>query len=157
MMPAWGAVMGSAMYLKPLRPFHYFDVSAKAVISRGEEVLLLRRPNGRWDLPGGKARQGEHVTDALLREVREETGLTIGGLDRLSVVHRKRTNGRDCLVVSYHCTTVHPAAGKAIELSCEHEDFAFFRFEHTGGLRLRTHHKQAINAAWQHVCLAQAA
>lgn len=125
--------------------FRNFDVSAKAVICRGEQVLLLRRPNGRWDLPGGKARLGEDVKEALRREVYEETGLTVAVLDQLSVVHRKRANGRVCLVVSFHCLFDRPPTDDMIALSCEHEDFAFVRFEQTTNLRLRPHHKRAID------------
>ena len=134
-----------------------FDVSAKAVICRGEQVLLLRRPNGRWDLPGGKVRVGEDVTEALLREVQEETGLIVGVRDQLSVVHRRRANGRDCLVVSFHCLFDRPPTDDMIALSCEHEDFAFVRFGQTTDLRLRPHHKKAINDARQLVGLAEAA
>jgi 8-oxo-dGTP diphosphatase len=32
---------------------------------------------GRWHIPGGRVEPGEHFTDALRREVQEETGLTI--------------------------------------------------------------------------------
>jgi ADP-ribose pyrophosphatase YjhB (NUDIX family) len=45
-------------------------------------VLLVRASSksanaGRWFLPGGGLHHGEHPTDALVREVREETGLTV--------------------------------------------------------------------------------
>ena len=47
------------------------------------DILLMRRSdNGQWGLPGGYVERGESVTDAVAREVEEETGWTIrvGGL-----------------------------------------------------------------------------
>lgn len=53
-----------------------------AVITDGDRVLLLRRPAddfmpGLWELPSGKVEPGEDVEQALRRETKEETGLTI--------------------------------------------------------------------------------
>jgi len=63
---------------------HYPDqplVGVGAVIFRGEEVLLVRRgqepARDSWSLPGGLVELGETLTDALRRELREETGLTV--------------------------------------------------------------------------------
>jgi len=39
------------------------------------EVLLIRKRKGAWSLPKGKLKPGEDPLDALLREVREETGV----------------------------------------------------------------------------------
>ena len=63
-------------------------VKAAGLIRRGDEVLLVRHrgmadPTAGWGLPGGSALPGELPTEALTREVREETRLEIldaGGL-----------------------------------------------------------------------------
>ena len=53
--------------------------SALAVIfdRRGRVLLQQRSDGGQWGLPGGSVEIGESVTDAAIREVREETGLTV--------------------------------------------------------------------------------
>jgi len=44
-------------------------------------VLMIRRAQppalGRWTLPGGRVERGETLADALVREMREETGLEV--------------------------------------------------------------------------------
>jgi len=52
-----------------------------ATVFSGGNVLLVRRGNepsyGLWGLPGGVVELGETVEEALTREVREETGLSV--------------------------------------------------------------------------------
>lgn len=56
-------------------------VAVSAVVRRGDDLLLVRRARGpaagRWALPGGRVEPGERLADALVREVREETGLEV--------------------------------------------------------------------------------
>jgi mutator protein MutT len=61
-----------------------FSLSGKvAILDKEGRCLLLRRSPqpkanaGKWDLPGGKVDAGEAFDAALLREVREETGLEL--------------------------------------------------------------------------------
>ena len=63
-------------------------VRALILCESDESVLLLRmrrpdRPGHFWLLPGGGVKRDERRLDALRREVREETGLSLPGVPRL--------------------------------------------------------------------------
>lgn len=53
------------------------------VMPDGSIVLVLRRDNGLWSLPGGIVDWGEDIMTAATRELNEETGLQLVGLNRL--------------------------------------------------------------------------
>lgn len=55
---------------------------ACALVDADGRVLVQERPAGRpmagfWELPGGKLKPGEGVAGCLVRELREELGITV--------------------------------------------------------------------------------
>lgn len=65
-----------------------FWIGVHAAIAEGGRILVLRRAPamtympGAWDLPGGHLAADETFEECLLREVAEETGLTVE-IDRM--------------------------------------------------------------------------
>ncbi len=59
---------------------------AAAIICDGDKVLSCQRNYGEfkdgWEFPGGKIEPGETAEEAVVRELHEELGVTVGGLER---------------------------------------------------------------------------
>ena len=72
-----GNVPGNDPRAYPDRPF----LAVSAAIVRDGKVLLVRRArapaNGLFSLPGGVVEAGETLHEAVMREIREETSITI--------------------------------------------------------------------------------
>lgn len=92
----------------PSRPW----VGVGVVVWRDDHVLLIRRGtpprDGQWGLPGGAQTVGETLYEAAIREVQEETGLTViptGVITACDGISRDE-DGR----VHYHYTLVEVAA-----------------------------------------------
>ena len=68
-----------------------------AVIEKDGRILIQKRPAGGllgdlWEFPGGKVEPGESLTAALRREVREELGVKIEDIRRLTTVQHAYTH-----------------------------------------------------------------
>ncbi len=57
------------------------------ILPDGQIVLIRRRDNGLWGLPGGMVEWGEDVTTSVQRELTEETGLELVKIRRLVGVY----------------------------------------------------------------------
>lgn len=63
---------------------------AVAVINERGELLLQKRSDGIWGVPGGFMELGESTEEAGRREVLEETGLEVGKLELVGVFSGKQ-------------------------------------------------------------------
>lgn len=59
--------------------------SVVIILNDQDEVLLQKRHNGTWGLPGGLMDLGESFEEVAKREVFEETGLKVDNLNLLNV------------------------------------------------------------------------
>lgn len=56
------------------------ELTVLCLVHRGEELLLQNRTKKDWTgwtMPGGHIEPGESIVDAVVREMQEETGLTV--------------------------------------------------------------------------------
>ncbi len=67
-------------------------VGVGAVVIRDGQVLLVQRAqeplSGKWTLPGGAVELGETLVEAVVRELREETGLEVRVLELVEAFER---------------------------------------------------------------------
>jgi 8-oxo-dGTP diphosphatase len=85
-----------------------FPVAVHVLLLRGEEVLLLRRFNtgfedGKLSVVAGHVERGETLTQAAIRETREEVGLELSRhqLRVVGVMHRRSEEERVDFFLSY--------------------------------------------------------
>jgi 8-oxo-dGTP diphosphatase len=69
-------------------------------ILRDDEALLLKKSaglfgQGKWNAPGGKIKPAESAEECAVREVLEETGLSVRSPERIGIVHFYKNSQRD--------------------------------------------------------------
>lgn len=99
---------------------------ASATMTLLGRCLLLKRAMsskgnpGKWEFPGGKIDPGESLDEALLREVAEETGLTVSIQGVAGTAESEAPTAK----VVYLILERHVESGQA-RLSEEHDDYVW--------------------------------
>ena len=106
-------------------------VVVAAIIRDGDKVLLLERSpedylGGMFELPSGEVETGETLDEALRREVAEETGFVLIGIDRYLGYFDYRSRGGRLTRQFNFAVTVQ---GTPVVTLTEHESFAWVRVE----------------------------
>lgn len=127
-------------------------VGVGAVVWRGDRLLLIRRGRpprlDQWSLPGGGQQLGETLSEAVAREVREETSLELASIRLITTVDliERDQEGR----VQFHYTlidfTAEAEAGEPIA-GDDAVDVAWFRPDQLEGLGLWSETLRIIDLA----------
>lgn len=81
---------GDSCSTKNLKTIHV----AAGIVLRGGQIFLTKRAadvhqGGKWEFPGGKVEAGESAEQALSRELNEEIGITVSGVQSyLTIEHQ---------------------------------------------------------------------
>jgi len=136
----------------PTRPY----VGVGAVTFKGDRILLIKRgkppKKSEWSLPGGAQELGETVQQALIREVKEETGLEVKVTHLIDVVDFIEHNDSD---IAFHYTLIDYCAeftGGELKAGGDALDAKFFSLEEALLLPLWTETKRIIKMAAKARC-----
>ena len=67
-------------------------IDTRAVIFKGNKILLTHENNGTWSLPGGWCDVLESVKSNTIKEVKEETGLDVETIKIIAIQDRNKHN-----------------------------------------------------------------
>lgn len=135
-------------------------VVAKAIlIAPDGDVLLLRRNKkaryrpGEWDFAGGKVEDGEDMTEALLREIKEETGYILGDND-VSLTHVFTKELGDSPGIC-HLSYLGYVKDKNLQIDTyEHEEFMWLPIDKAIKTHTYLRQKQVLEYIQKHQLLA---
>jgi ADP-ribose pyrophosphatase YjhB (NUDIX family) len=112
-----------------------------ALIFQREKILLVKRGRpplkGYWSLPGGVLECGEHLSDAIRREVLEETGLEVRPVAVFEIFERilRDKQGKPeyhYVLIDYVCKV----AGGELRASDDASRAEWFKRTDLGGLEI---------------------
>lgn len=116
---------------------NFFLIGVKLILENSSgEILLLRRSDKvssahRWDLPGGAVDAGEGPKQAIIRELREEAGITIPTAQLFSS-YLNTEHEDDAIILGFHAKT----DTDEVTLSWEHEEYKWMSREEASQIEI---------------------
>jgi 8-oxo-dGTP pyrophosphatase MutT (NUDIX family) len=107
----------------------------------GEDVLLLKKPNGRWVFPGGKPIQGETPIQTARRETKEEVGKCPGEVIKEIVFHEDNR--------TFHSFISNIKEKFEVNISSEHTDYTWISYNKIRDLKLHKNVFKSLNKICQ--------
>lgn len=107
-----------------------FHITVKGIVVLDNKILLLKRVKpstdglGFWELPGGGLEYGETPNQALIRELKEETGLDIV-IIKPAYTFTKISEDYQTVGIGFLCIP----KNDHVRLSDEHTDYCFVTIE----------------------------
>lgn len=107
-----------------------FHITVKGIVILDNKILLLKRVKpstdglGFWELPGGGLEYGETPNQALIRELKEETGLDIVVI-KPAYTFTKIRKDYQTVGIGFLCIP----KNDHVRLSDEHTDYCFVTIE----------------------------
>ena len=107
-----------------------FHITVKGIVVLDNKILLLKRVKpstdglGFWELPGGGLEYGETPNQALIRELKEETGLDIV-IIKPAYTFTKIREDYQTVGIGFLCIP----KNDHVRLSDEHTDYCFVTIE----------------------------
>jgi 8-oxo-dGTP diphosphatase len=131
--------------LKTLRGLFRFT-AVDAIIEKNGKVLLVKRNfppfRGKYAIPGGIVEYGETVEAAVVREVREETGLEVEVQEILGVYSDpKRDPTRRLIAVAFIVKII---GGRLKQKSLEIQDVRWFNLKEISRKKLAFDHAKIL-------------
>ena len=118
----------------------FYGLTMRGVIKNTDnEILILKRhPKSKtdpemWELPGGKVEKGEHFTNALIREIKEETNLDCEVGDFCEAVQNDYMHKRTVQLIMY----LDDVSGD-VKISEEHTDWMWANLDKIETLEIST-------------------
>jgi 8-oxo-dGTP diphosphatase len=109
----------------------YTGKTSTAIIQFPRNQILLVKRNtrpfvGYWALPGGRMDPGETILQTIVREVKEETGLTVEIVSKVGEYVEKGI--KDDIEYEYYptCFVVRPVGGEIIKQDSEIQEIQIF-------------------------------
>ncbi|MFY1635195.1 NUDIX domain-containing protein [Solwaraspora sp. WMMB335] len=127
----------------------YFEyqlpISVKLVVDHHDRVPLLKNERDEWELPGGKLEVGESPEQGVCREVAEELGLTITGVQIIDSWVYEITPLRHVFIVSFGAVYT---GEEELTYTDEHKELGVFGYDEVPDLHMPAPYKATI-ARWR--------